>query len=105
MVHDGEELVLGNAGLDRLAHGRHRRLGASHRGLQALHFLRRLYRANREDLALAVLDLAVALFQRQRLQMAAAVEAEFHRAGAMLLQQLGDLVCEWSGGLVVAAGH
>ena len=105
MIHDGEQLVLRDARLDRFAHRGDGGLRAGHRDLQAFHLLRRLDGAHGQNLALAIPDLAAALFQRQRLQMAAAVEPELHRAAAMRLQEIGDLVGEGTGRLVVAARH
>lgn len=105
VIHDGEQIVLGNAGLDRLAHRVDGGLGAGHRHLQAFYFFGRLDRPHGEDFALAIPDLAAALFQRQRLQMAAAVEAELHRAAAMRLEQFCDLVGEGTRCFVVAARH
>ncbi len=91
-------------GLMALAHGGDRGFGAGHADLQALDLFRRLHRAHGEDLALAILDLQAALLQRQGLEVAAAVHADLGRAAAMGAHQLGDLIGERAGGLVVAAG-
>ena len=103
MIHHGEEFVLGDARLDRITHRCDRGLRPRHADLQAFDFLRRLDGARAENLALAVAHVEPLAFEGERVQMAAAVEADLPRSRRMAAHQIGDLGGERPRGLAVLA--